>query len=162
MRICGSGSIECYQNAGEKLFGTDVIDGLKDKVAKSFRQNCSCLPACTSITYDADMDRMKFDRDAVLTFVNISHSSIKKYRSSLTIFFRRPQVVTLKREEQYTYTDFMAICGGLLGLFLGISALSIVELVYYFSLRLFWTLHRFKSNIAPFGCESIGTNQVYQ
>ncbi len=34
-------------------------------------------------------------------------------------------------------TDFVAACGGILGLFLGISLLSIVELVYYFSLRLF-------------------------
>lgn len=33
-------------------------------------------------------------------------------------------------------TDFVAACGGLLGLFMGISLLSIVEFVYYFSLRL--------------------------
>lgn len=33
--------------------------------------------------------------------------------SSVTIFFRDHQVVTLKRSELYTYTDFLAICGGL-------------------------------------------------
>lgn len=38
-------------------------------------------------------------------------------------------------------TDFVAACGGLLGLFMGISLLSIVELVYYFSLRLFCSVH---------------------
>ena len=35
----------------------------------------------------------------------------------------------------------MAICGGLLGLFLGATVLSIIEIVYYSSLRLFWNFH---------------------
>lgn len=42
----------------------------------------------------------------------------------------------------YTFSDFMAICGGLLGLFLGISSLSIVEFIYYTSLRLVCNIRR--------------------
>lgn len=34
----------------------------------------------------------------------------------------------------------MANCGGLLGLFMGVSVLSIVEVIYYFTLRLGCTL----------------------
>lgn len=48
--------------------------------------------------------------------------------------------------------DFLAICGGLLGLCLGISLLSIIELVYYSTLRLYWTIRRSSSDedvIAP-------------
>ena len=41
--------------------------------------------------------------------------------------------------------DFLASCGGFLGLFLGMSALSIIELLYYSTLRLFWTFRRIKS-----------------
>lgn len=56
------------------------------------------------------------------------------------------------RVEMYTYTDFMAICGGLLGLILGISTLSIIEFIYYITLRLFWTVQRSKDHniVAPF------------
>jgi hypothetical protein len=39
-------------------------------------------------------------------------------------------------QQQLTKLDFIGYCGGSLGLFLGFSALSAVELVYYFSLRL--------------------------
>lgn len=43
--------------------------------------------------------------------------------------------------ERYTISDFLAICGGLLGLFLGISLLSIIDLIYFSTLRLFWIFH---------------------
>lgn len=72
--------------------------------------------------------------------------------STVTIYFRGQQVTVLKRMEVYTYTDFLAVCGGLFGLFLGISVLSIVEFLYYSTLRLYWTFQQWKSkdNIVPF------------
>lgn len=70
----------------------------------------------------------------------------------MSVFFKDHQVETVKRVEVYSYTDFMAICGGLLGLFLGISILSIIEFIYYFTLRLFWTIRRSNNNnvVIPF------------
>lgn len=65
--------------------------------------------------------------------------------TKVIILFDGRFVTKLKRIELYTYTDFLAICGGLLGLFLGISALSIIEMVYFFTLRLFWRIHRLRS-----------------
>lgn len=44
-------------------------------------------------------------------------------------------------------TDFAAACGGLLGLFMGISLLSIVEFVYYFPLRIFCSIRSKKAKI---------------
>ena len=67
--------------------------------------------------------------------------------SSVMIYFDHHLMSTLKREEQYTTTDFLAVCGGLLGLCLGISALSIIECLYFFTLRLYWSLGRCKSNV---------------
>lgn len=68
--------------------------------------------------------------------------------SVVTIFFRNHHVETYKRVEVYTYTNFLAICGGLLGLFLGVSALSIIEFIYYSTLRLFWAHRKWKSQNA--------------
>lgn len=66
-------------------------------------------------------------------------------------------VETLKRSEVYTYTHFLAICGGLLGLFLGVSLLSIIEFFYYSTLRLYWTLQQWKSKIIiePFNRKTV-------
>lgn len=54
----------------------------------------------------------------------------------LSIFFKEHQFITSKRSELYGQTDFLANCGGLLGLFMGVSVLSIIEVIYYFTLRL--------------------------
>lgn len=65
--------------------------------------------------------------------------SIIRFRmqpARLSIFFKEHQFITSKRSELYGLTDFMANCGGLLGLFMGVSVLSIIEVIYYFTLRL--------------------------
>lgn len=59
MRICGAKSVKCYRDAEVKLYGQDVIDGLRDADAKSFRQRCNCLDSCTKYMYDLEMDRTR-------------------------------------------------------------------------------------------------------
>ena len=59
---------------------------------------------------------------------------------------------TQKRIERMTHSDFLAICGGLFGLFLGISVLSIIEFVYYSTLHLYWMIRRSRADnaVVPF------------
>lgn len=64
----------------------------------------------------------------------------------LAIFFRENQFITSKRSELYGPIDFVANSGGLLGLFMGISLLSIVEILYHFTLRLCCNLRKRKAN----------------
>jgi acid-sensing ion channel, other len=58
----------------------------------------------------------------------------------LSLMFKEEQFFASKRSELYGQTDFIANCGGLLGLFMGVSLLSIVEVFYFFTLRLCCTL----------------------
>lgn len=55
--------------------------------------------------------------------------------SYLGIYYKEPQFMTSKRSELYGMTDFLANCGGIMGLCMGISLLSLVELVYFCSVR---------------------------
>lgn len=57
-------------------------------------------------------------------------------RSRLLIFFKENRFITSKRSELYGWIDFLTNCGGSLGLFMGVSLLSIVEIFYYCTLRL--------------------------
>lgn len=72
--------------------------------------------------------------------------------SHVRIFFNHHEVVTLRRSETYTFANFMAICGGLLGLFLGVSTLSIIEFIYFSTLRMYWSFQEWKPKniVAPF------------
>jgi acid-sensing ion channel, other len=49
----------------------------------------------------------------------------------MDIVFRDNQFFALKRSRRYGFTEFMAHCGGLLGLFLGFSFMSILEIIYF-------------------------------
>lgn len=66
------------------------------------------------------------------------------------LYFYNVPVKTLLQSEFYTFPEFLSVCGGLFGLFLGVSALSIIEFAYHFTLRLFWTIyHRNTNRIEP-------------
>jgi Amiloride-sensitive sodium channel len=53
----------------------------------------------------------------------------------VTIFFKTDDFIFSKRSELYSFTDFIANFGGILGLFLGVSILSIVEIIYFMAFR---------------------------
>ncbi|XP_055294959.1 pickpocket protein 28-like [Sitodiplosis mosellana] len=128
-RICGRDKLDCYRK--------NTLQFRLDRVVYS-NSTCDCLPACISIEYNVEIDRVKFNTTAA-NKVSGLESGIHQTRLSISF---NDRVETVKRVELYTFSDFLAICGGLLGLFLGISALSIIELVYYFTLRWFWIVRR--------------------
>lgn len=51
--------------------------------------------------------------------------------SLLFLYFKDNDLITTKRSELYGTTDFLANVGGLLGLFMGVSTLSVAELIYF-------------------------------
>lgn len=76
--------------------------------------------------------------------LSISTTYFRDELARVIIFFRDSQFITSKRSELYGPTDFLANCGGLLGLFMGVSILSLVEVVYFFTLRVWYRLKKFR------------------
>lgn len=42
----------------------------------------------------------------------------------------------------FSITTLIANCGGIFGLFIGLSSLSVIEIIYFFSVRLFGNLRK--------------------
>ncbi|XP_055305980.1 pickpocket protein 28-like [Sitodiplosis mosellana] len=138
-KICGASKISCYEEANYNFYTEDIGDS-----SKSYRDECNCLPACVSIEYDAEVDRNKYDLEILQQ--NLGTSNMEVRPSRVSIFFRDHQVEKKQRKELYSRTDFLAVCGGLLGLFLGVSVLSVIEFIYFFTLRLFLNVQNAKSH----------------
>jgi Amiloride-sensitive sodium channel len=66
----------------------------------------------------------------------------------VNIYFKVNQFLASHRSELYGFADFLANCGGLLGLCLGISVISLFEIVYFYIIRLWVNLRRSKGNIS--------------
>lgn len=52
------------------------------------------------------------------------------------MFFQDHEVIGSIRSERYGLVDFISNCGGLLGLFMGVSILSFIEILFYCTIRL--------------------------
>lgn len=57
--ICGSAKITCYDQAEDDLLHEQYINGIDAN--KGSPNECNCLPACTSIKYDAEISQAPYD-----------------------------------------------------------------------------------------------------
>jgi acid-sensing ion channel, other len=94
---------------------------------------CKCLPACNSIDYKVDSFEYRHDK-----IYN------KWYLDDISISFqyRHSEHFPLMRYQEFKTKDFLSYVGGLLGLFAGVSMLSIIEFIYFFTLRIFTNVLR--------------------
>ena len=51
-------------------------------------------------------------------------------------YFSESTFTEFKRDVKYTFLDFFAQVGGLLGLCIGFSLCSIIEVIYWFAFRM--------------------------
>lgn len=98
-----------------------------------------CLPVCDSVTYDAEISVSKMRVDALRRFVTKGNRIVR-----VTVSFKDQQYFASQRSEVYDTMDFIASVGGILSLFMGISLLSFVEIIYFATLRLSCKLHKQK------------------
>ncbi|XP_052756948.1 pickpocket protein 28-like isoform X2 [Galleria mellonella] len=159
MKVCNAGSMACIKKVQMELVVAEVEAGLEKRneendtigEARKIASRCKCLPACTSIEYEAETSQADYDWKAIFRAykLEIPPEMNDMMYSRVMIFFKEPQFITSRRSELYGQTDFLANCGGLLGLFMGFSILSVVEILYFFTLRLWcvvWNRRRNKKN----------------
>jgi hypothetical protein len=56
VKVCGISDIKCYQKV--------VQQSIEQNVHGSQTSDCDCLPSCTSITYDTEVNQVEVSDDA--------------------------------------------------------------------------------------------------
>ncbi|XP_039434647.1 pickpocket protein 28-like [Culex pipiens pallens] len=90
-------------------------------LSQYFVKTCNCLPACNYVSYGSEVTRKESLDGGNFTDVTIRFGEDHFYGTTRTI--------------RYGLIDFVAHSGGLLALFLGVTAISVVEMIYYCTLR---------------------------
>ena len=82
------------------------------------------MPECNSIDDEIDfiINRMEVNDSQLLS-------------ASVLVHFSDNEILAYKRFESPGTVGLLSNIGGVLGLFLGISVLSIIETIYFFTLR---------------------------
>ncbi|XP_037048473.1 pickpocket protein 28-like [Bradysia coprophila] len=118
-KICRADS-ECDLNAVDKLF----LPKFNDDGTHALIDDCNCLQTCTQLSYTVEV-------------VELPEELAGYDGSALIIGNEHPFFTKNIRTELHSLSEFFSNCGGSLGLFLGVSILSIVELLYFCTARLY-------------------------
>ncbi|KAG5672929.1 hypothetical protein PVAND_003017 [Polypedilum vanderplanki] len=128
-KVCDIDKFKCYYeitmswpNFKIKNYETDVS------------KNCECLESCTNIEYYIDVEQESLYGDQI------------DGRSHLKIKFEKETIKMNTKYVAYTIQNFLADCGGLIGIFLGFSLLSIFELICNFVV---YCLNKIQTKIKP-------------
>ncbi|XP_031631940.1 pickpocket protein 28-like [Contarinia nasturtii] len=109
-KICGTARIQCLEAAQKKL--QTPLNG------RVFRNGCNCMLTCTFIKYKA-----RFNRSPINSWDYNERGRKWKYRHATLVgfAFEKDLMKTDKIIETYTIVDSLAVCRGLLGLFMRIK-----------------------------------------
>uniref|UniRef100_A0A2S2QJY1 Sodium channel protein Nach n=1 Tax=Sipha flava TaxID=143950 RepID=A0A2S2QJY1_9HEMI len=124
IQICNSTQLLCIaQHNSELRFYSPPIGNTRGFLLTERKSpmNCSeCLPTCHESVYDLDMD---YSLD--------SQPLTRSSYGSVDIFYRNEGAVKYERDVTFGWIDLLVSFGGIAGLFLGFSLLTIIEFVYW-------------------------------
>ncbi|XP_074108181.1 pickpocket protein 28 [Cotesia typhae] len=161
-QICGKKDDQCANDA-RKLMEKKLYDdeAVADKLNVTEIPSCNCWPGCFEINYEFTMSHSILTSAIHVddTYIKNSKKYFKENMAVVHLFFVNSQFPKYVKSELFGFIEFLSNTGGLLGLFMGFSFLSVVEIFYFITLRLWcriqWnerskcTDHRKTSDIQP-------------
>lgn len=124
-KICRFANKACVHGVHRKLL---------DETSTAFK-NCDCLPDCNIVEYTFMRIESRMTSDSATRYIEVNGSiPIKGF---VSIYFGSDEYNGFKRYASYNIVSLLSNIGGFLGLFLGISLFSFIEIIYFFTLRFF-------------------------
>ena len=134
--VCSPDKLECITEAAHRV----------QEEAMRKTSNCDCLPSCTSIGYPHEATTSSLKKASLLKLSKelldakpqyADDEYVKNNLAIVHIFFAEGHLMLHERSRLFTTLDLIAQIGGLLGLCMGLSMISVVELAYFFTMRLY-------------------------
>nr|XP_012222920.1 PREDICTED: pickpocket protein 28-like [Linepithema humile] len=150
--ICGKRDEQCAKRARRamenKLYDESELTITLNVTMPS---SCNCWPGCFEINYRTELSQNK-----LLSSFNIDKRYVKKNMNYFTenmavvhLFFVDSQFTKYVKNELFGFIEFLSSTGGLLGLFLGFSFLSFMEIIYFLTLRMGYRWYKRRNSPRP-------------
>ncbi|XP_021916874.1 pickpocket protein 28-like isoform X2 [Zootermopsis nevadensis] len=139
--ICGKEEESCANKARKLLDMKILKEGQIDMPEDWINPVCQCLPGCNEISYVSSMTHSHMNASFAANKGYIEEAVLlnDEMRNSITVvhlYFTETQFLSYYKTELFGLSEFLSSTGGLLGLFIGFSFLSAVEILYFASVRL--------------------------
>ncbi|XP_001357382.2 pickpocket protein 28 [Drosophila pseudoobscura] len=134
--VCGLDDINCYTSAQDELYTLLQNQTMEKSVNDNVEIMCNCMPACTSLEYNFEISRARFDVAKTIRAFREVYEHTDAIGSRLSVYFKEHQFTAIKRTILFGVSTLISNCGGICGLFMGISSLSFLELLYFFCMRI--------------------------
>ncbi|KAL7013816.1 hypothetical protein ACKWTF_015599 [Chironomus riparius] len=125
-------SIDKYYYVTLRLFNFYQKD-IRFANSIAYVDTCGCLDTCNDIQYNIDVIETKLPG---------KNKDFDNATMTITFRYKNDKFLPLVRRISFTIEDFLCQAGGLLGLYAGISALSVVELLYFVTIRPLFNFYR--------------------
>nr|XP_019556948.2 pickpocket protein 28-like [Aedes albopictus] len=102
----------------------------------TLEEPCGCLPACTTLRFNAELSDLPWNFEAYARAAGLSTEQYDYIDPAvLVVSLKTKWLLPLKRREMFGMVDLLAKFGGLFGLVMGASVISMLEVVYYCIIR---------------------------
>ncbi|KAG4077329.1 hypothetical protein HA402_009730 [Bradysia odoriphaga] len=102
----------------------------------------ACMPACEDILYQMTIEKAAYNFEKVTVNPIYSETNWTRNEFTVHIYFARSTVPVFRMFMITSFIGLLANFGGVFNLVLGISIISILELVYYFGIKLLQYVRR--------------------
>ncbi|TRY77170.1 hypothetical protein TCAL_06883, partial [Tigriopus californicus] len=92
---------------------------------------CNCPQQCDETVYMTEFSQVPKSSSVSSKEAGFGNTS------DVYVYFKQFGVIEFSRDQLFSLADLIGALGGIMGLFVGFSVLSGVELIYWFTLRLF-------------------------
>ncbi|KAH8397812.1 hypothetical protein KR222_002754 [Zaprionus bogoriensis] len=133
-RVCGPNDNNCTNRVQ-----TDI------ESSKTGMSCETCWPGCFELTYKSTLStsmivsgpNYQSGEDLPEDLFNPNNGSFNSDLSILHFYYLNNNFRSTTKSEMFGFTDFLSNIGGLLGLFMGFSIFSVIEIFYYVTMRPF-------------------------
>ena len=148
-----------YTNAPDRCTMADYYFCVRPRMAVYYEKGCDCLHPCKKTTYDYSLSMLHYPTPMVLhqahqeTWAYQNETDIHKNMLQVYVYYRSLQQTIIEQVPSYRLDELIANIGGQLGLFLGASIITLLEMCEFgFILafrRCFLTGQRLNPQVTP-------------
>lgn len=127
-KICDAKEHECTR---------DVLPYLNQAI-----RNCSCLERCEAVSYNVVLHQFSMWVYKFFSPLISKTFLLRVYENGFVIRFARNFFLPFVKVESLVFSDFLSNVGGMMGLFAGVSVLSVIELLFFIIRSFCYTPHQ--------------------